>query len=231
MGITLNKILSDIRNIATSGANAINFRITDNQITYWIHQTRETLINQDIQKRKDLSDTWLQSLTCVDLVEVDKSECCEITTNCKILRTVRQLPDTIETNADNYIVRVESPNGDIISKTTPFESKYIGYSKYVTEKSRWYLKNNYLYIINEDYLDKVNIWGIFSNPEDLISFASCDGTSCFSINGPYPCSGKMASVITDIILKTKIYPFLQTPRDTSNDSNDNFDSSMNIKNQ
>jgi len=215
---TFKHLIADIRNSATSGNNTIDFRIEDSQIGYWINQTRSILINQALQKRQDISDTWLQSLTCLELVEVDKSECCEITTGCKILRTVRQLPDTVESNGDNLIIRVEYPNGEIISKTTPFESKYVEFNKFTRKKARWYSKNNYIYIINEDYVDKINIVGLFEDPTELIAFTSCDGSTCFSYNKAYPCSLKMASMITDIVLKTKVYPFMKMPQDNTNDS-------------
>jgi len=230
MNLTENTIVADIRNSATSGSNPTDFRIEDSQIRFWVNQTRAMLIAQSIQKRKDISDSWLQNLTCLQLDEVDKSECCEIETNCKILRTVRKIPDTIETSADNFIVRVEAPNGDIISKTTPFESKYGVYSKYTKNKPKWYLKNNYIYIINNEYLDTINVWAIFEDPSKLTAFTSCSGSTCYSPNSPYPCSFQMASDITNIVLKTKVYPFIQMPRDTTNNANDNFDQTVSIKN-
>ena len=104
MPLTTNKIVSDIRNIASSGSNPVEFRIEDTQILFWCNEIRSMLIAQAIQRRNDISDTWLQSLTCLELEQVDKSECCEITTNCVILRTVRELPDTLETIGDNFIV-------------------------------------------------------------------------------------------------------------------------------
>lgn len=218
MSKSLKYLVSDIRNIATSGANPINFNIEDKQIIYWINQTRSMLINQSIQKRKDISDVWLQNITCLELTEVDKSECCEIETNCKVLRTVRKIPDTIETNGDNMIIRVELPNGELISKTNSFESKYLAYEKYSKHNKRWYLKNNYIYIINAPYIDKINMVGIFESPEELISFVSCNGSTCFSYNNEYPCSQKMAEEITDIVIKKKVLTFLNFPRDISNDS-------------
>ncbi len=219
MSVTVNKLVSDIRNIATSGSNPIEFRIEDSQLLYWCNEIRAMLIAQAIQKRSDLSDTWLQVISCLELELVDKSECCEITTNCYILRTKRELPDTIETNADNFIVRVETPLGKIISKTNPFEEKYIQYSKYVKEKPRWFIKNNRIYIVNETMLDYINVWGIFEDPTALKDYTSCDGSTCFDWNGEYPCSLKMANDITNIVLKTKVYPYLQLPADNTNDAN------------
>lgn len=218
MATTLNQIVSDIRNIATSGSNSVSFRIEDKQIEFWVHEIRSKLIAQELQKRRDITDTWLQQINCLHLIEVDKSECCEVETNCKILRTVRQLPQTIDYIGDNLIIRVESLNGDIISKTTAFESKYNDYNKYTSNKPKWFLKNNYIYIINTDYIDKINTIGLFENPTELQSFTSCNGNTCYNKSSQYPVSAKMASDITDIIVKTKVFPYLQMPEDNSNNA-------------
>ena len=219
MALTANKLVSDIRNIATSGSNPVEFRIEDSQVLFWCNEIRAMLIAQALQKRSDISDTWLQVISCLELELVDKSECCEITTNCYILRTKRELPDTIETSADNFIVRVETPKGEIISKTNPFEEKYIQYSKYVKEKARWFIKNNRIYIVNETLLEYINVWGIFEDPMTLKEYVACDGNTCFNWDSDYPASLKMANDITNIVLKTKVYPFLQLPADNTNDAN------------
>ncbi len=230
MAITANHILSDIRNIATSGSNPVDFRIEDSQVLYWIDQIRSTLISQSIQKRQDISDIWLQPLNCLQLIEVDNSECCELTTNCKILRSELEVPNTIEFNGDNLIIRVEKPNGEIISKSTIFENKYSNNSKYTSNKSRWYLKNNYIYITNEDIIEFINIIGLFDSPSELSKYTGCNGNPCFNLNTNYPCSKKMAEQITDIILKKKIYPFLQLPQDNTNDNSNEYKQLPNTKN-
>ncbi len=161
MALTVRKIISDIRNIATSGSNPIDFRIEDSQILFWVNETRSMLISQAVKKREDINDSWLQQITCLPLISVDKSQCCEITTDCNILRTEVALPDTVDTSSDNFIVRVETDNGTIISKTTPFESKYNSYGKYGSNKPKWYLKNNYLYIINEEVINSINVTAVF----------------------------------------------------------------------
>jgi hypothetical protein len=220
MGLTTRHLVRDIINIATSGSNPNDFRITDSQVLFWCNEIRSMLISQAISKRQDISDVWVQPITCMDVALVDKSECCEIVTDCYMMRTNAKLPQTIETIGDNSIIRVEKPNGDIISKSNPFESKYASYNKYTGEKSRWFVKNGYVYISNEDIIPSINVWGIFENPADLMAFTSCNGSTCFTMNDPYPCSMKMANEITNIVIKTKVYPFIQMPQDTTNNAND-----------
>lgn len=215
---TLRKIVADIRNIANSGENNYSFRISDEQIAYWVHEVRSMLISQAVSKRQDITDIWVQDLPCMELELVDASECCFITTHCMILKTKERIPNTVETGSDNFILRVTTPMGDIISKSNAFASKYGKYNKYTSNKSDWYFKDGYLYITSELLLEYVNIFAIFENPEDLSGLSTCDGSACFTWDSRYPASLKMSNDITNIIMQTKVMPFLQMPHDTSNDA-------------
>ena len=216
---TLSELVSDIRNIATSGENTYSFRIEDEQIAYWIAEVRSMLISQAISRRDHLTDTWVQGITCMQLIQVDSSECCLLESDCKtLLRTKDRLPTTVETFNDNTIVRVTKANGDIISKSNPFEVKYNKYNKYTSLKSQWYLQNGYLYIINEEHIEYINVYAIFENPTELANYINCSNETCFNWDQQYPVSLRMANDITNIVLKTKVYPLLQLPQDTANDA-------------
>ncbi len=216
---TLRHLVADIRNIADSGKNNYSFRISDEQIALWVSEVRSKLISQAIAKRQDISDIWVQELSCLELELVDSSDCCFITTDCYILRTKRQLPSTVENYSDNLILRVTSPIGDVISKSNAFEAKYNKYNKYTGPKSQWYLNNGYLYVTNEILLEYINVFAIFEDPEELSDFSSCSSSiGCFSWDSKYPCSLKMADDITNIVMQTKVMTFLQMPHDTTNDS-------------
>ena len=141
-----NLLISDLRNIATSGSNSIEFKIEDSQLLFWCNEIRSMLISQAISKRQDISDTWIQIISCLELELVDESECCEVTTGCYVLRTVREIPNTIETWMDNTILKVTLPTGEIITKSNPYRAQYSSYSKYTSNKPTWYIKNNRIYI-------------------------------------------------------------------------------------
>lgn len=227
--MTVNQIISDIRNIATSGSNSIEFKIEDSQILLWCNEIRALLIAQSLAKRQDINDTWVQSISCLELELVDSSECCTINTDCYVLRTKLDLPNTIDTAYDNNIIRVTKPDGSIISKSNAFRSMYNSFNKYTSNKPTWYFKNNKIYITSELLLESINVWGIFDDPTELRTFTSCNGNSCFSYDDEYPCSLKMANDITNIVLKTKVYPFLQLPADNTNDAANNGDKPLNLK--
>ena len=217
MQATINEIASDIRNMATSGDLSYAFRIEDEQIYFWIHEARAMLISQALSKRQNITDVWLQAIKCLKLIQVDASECCLTPSSCYVLRSEEQLPITIETHLDNSIVRVTTTDGDIISKSNPFEAKYNKYNKYTAEKPQWFIQNGYLYITNTDILEYVTVYGLFEDPTSLAGFIDCNGQSCFDIDSPYPVSLKMANEITNYIIKAKVIPFMKFKQDDTND--------------
>lgn len=216
--ITLSHLISDIRDIASSGSNPIDFKISDENITYWINQVRATIISQSISKRNPITDDVIQTIGCIELEQVDKSLCCGIDTGCVLLRSKLVIPGTINTDEANLILSVTGLDGTQIHKSNQFRAKYKSFNKYTKFNKSWYLQNNYLYVINDLLLSEVAITGVFEDPTELSTFI-CNGESCFNISTSlYPINNKMASVITDTVIKTKVLPFLQFPADNQNNA-------------
>lgn len=218
--ISLQHIISDVTEIATSGSNPVEFRIDEAQIAFWVAEVRAQLIAQSLNRRDDINDTWLQTIKCLEMEQVDAAECCTIESDCMILRSVKQIPDTIDTYRDNWIVSVTTPLGDIIPKQNKFKARYQKYNSFISNKPGWYLQNNYLYITNNQLLKYVNVTGLFSDPAELENFVNCDDESCFTLDSPYPVSFNMAKQIVDIIMQTRVYPFLSLNQDKKNDTDD-----------
>lgn len=223
MSITLNHMVYDILEIASSGGNPNEFKIPTQQIAYWIEQTRSILISQSLNKKDDINDSWIQYIPCVEMQQADASECCDVASGCFLLKSVKRLPSTIDSWRDNWLVSVSTIDGNMISKSNPIKSKYQQYNKYTSNKRVWYVKNDYLYILNDQFLELVEVAGLFETPSDLKRFADCSGNVCFTDDSPYPVSLTLATQITDIILKTKVNPFMQYDMKNAN----NLDGSTN----
>lgn len=217
--ITAQHIISDIRSIITSGGNSDDFKASDEQILFWINEIRSMLISQAIAKRDTISDSWIQYINCFAMEMVDISDCCSVPTGCYGLRSVSELPGTIETDANNMIIGVYTIDDHIISELNRIRARYQQYNKYTGGNRGWFIKNNFLYIVNEESLEMVNVAGIWEDPSDLAQYTTCEGTPCWTIeNSDYPCSLKMASMITDIVVKTKYNVMAQFPMDQSNNA-------------
>lgn len=219
MAVTLQQIIDDVRAIASSGSNPNEFKIPDEEIAYWVAQVRAMLISQSLAKRDDLNDTWLQTISCMELEQADESECCLAPSSCYVLKTVKQLPATVDTWRANWIVSVTTAVGEPISKSNRFANRYQKYNKFTGTTRYYYLKNNYIYIVNDQLLDYINVTALFENPTDLSDYVTCENDSCFTYESNYPISANMTSQLTDIIIKTKVIPFMQFPADNENNGN------------
>lgn len=218
MGITARHIVQDIIEIASSGSTPNEFKIEEEQILYWVNQTRSKLISEAIKNRQTITDSWLQTIGCLELEQKDISDCCLVSLGCMGLKSKKQLPSTIETHIDNNIVSVTGLDGNPISKTNRFAAKYKQYNKYTGKNMGYFIKDNYLYVINDKIMQYVTVIGLFEDPSELKNFVDCSGNTCWSMDSDYPVTQKMASQITDIVLKTKVLPFMQFPADNKNDA-------------
>ena len=117
MNISINHIVYDILEIASSGDNPNSFKIDNSQIQYWIEQTRSMLISQSLNKRDDIHDSWVSYINCLEMEQVDASLCCLAPSDCKVLKSVQKLPSTIDSWKDNWIISVSGSDGTSISKS------------------------------------------------------------------------------------------------------------------
>mgnify|MGYP001560085500 CR=1 FL=1 len=221
--ITLRKLVSDIRLIASSGPTSQDFRISDRQIAHWIGECRAILISQAMSKREDAQDVWQQTIPKIELQLVDKSRASDLTTDCNILKSLLPIPGTID-GTENYF----SITGIDDTQITPahmFNAKYKKFNKFTSKKSNWYIKDSYLFIENTtadgNMLKYVSGTGIFEDPKELNAFKTAIGEILWDWDSEYTVTAKLANAITDIIIKTKVLPLVQSIADPQNNAKDN----------
>jgi hypothetical protein len=217
--MTKKEIIYQILMTSESGLISNDNTLSYELVSEWVDEFRALLIGQELSKNASfLNDTYMQNI-CVDLTQVDSSLClCDVQSGCYILKSTQKIPSTIDSYLPNNINSVVTPLGKTISETNIVKQRYNKYNKYTNNASQWYLQDNYLYIINEDLLETVNITGIFENPEDVSKF-TCAGKPCFTDDSEYPVSSAMVTMIMDIIIEKRVKPFYQSFSDISNDAN------------
>ena len=219
MAKTLNEMIYDIKNPGFGGFQSDDVQLSDRQVAYWINDARDALIGQLLSSGKAIPDSIVQHLECVELECVDASECCEITTCHSILKSTQKLPRTIQRNDRNTILSVETLDKvKSFSETTYSRAKVNKYNKYTGDKPRWFIKNDYLYVINEKILEYVSVSGIFEDPTEAILFTKCDGSPCFTWDSDYPVTQRMSRLITSMVLQERLGIVQQSPNDTSNNA-------------
>jgi hypothetical protein len=227
--------MASLREITFSIINTVRPKIvngdsiTKELVNFHVNNVRAQLAKQQIGKYGTLEKSYVQSLGCLELELADKSECCEYPTGCKILRTVLNIPQTIN---DSLLTRVgpvdlsEASFNHIEYERVPFS----GYNKYTKNIKRWFRKDHngpiYIVVNENDLLDQslevISADGVFENPQDLQSFLSCStGEVCFSDSSRYPVPASMIPIIQDIIIKSFVGVQSKSPIDSSNDNNIN----------
>ena len=201
--------------------------IEPREIAFQVSVQRALLIRNELNKSRTIDPDIIQDLGCVAMEAADPAECCDVSTGCKVMRTVLEIPTTIELHNDIGITRIGPINKTLkeYSRTTLEGAKWVGNGKYTKNEIYAYITNNRVYLVSNNdkhkFIDYINIRGVFENPSDIIPFTNCStGTSCYSSDDKYPLKSWMFSYIEDIIVN-KYLPTYNIPTDISNDGVDN----------
>lgn len=225
---TLNEITYDILETVRNNHISDDIDIDKSQIVYHINNQRALWIRNEYNKPgRKIDPSLIQDFGCLKLIEVDSAECCEITSECVILRTEKQLPNFIDLHDGPAITRV----GPVSKVNIPFnflsreQAILSSYNKFFKGVSAFW-QNNYIYLIitNNNWLllDYINVRGLVEDPTKLSSFKCADSEDmCFSYDKEYPISSWMLPYIKEPIM-LQILNTLKIPHDKVNDGDENL---------
>lgn len=217
MNLTLDAMAYDIWLTIRNG------RITDDddldlrQIKFWINNSRAVWIKNELGKGYSINERFIQNIDCVNLEKTNTATC--YPTGCNILRTVIEIPPTIEHKGIPTITRV---GPSILSTGTftivPYERiPYIGNGRFNSNAIYAFWKDNRIYLasnsssLNFTGMQKINVRGVFADPEAVPGY---DSTK------PYPITEALWTYLKDIVLKSDATMFLATIGDVVNDATD-----------
>lgn len=224
--ITFNKLIYDTMELLKSNHIIDDTDLMERQVMFhWANQRALWLRNEYNKPGRNIDPDIESDLGCVELILVDAAECCNVKTDCFVLRTKLKLPSFIELHDKVAVTRVGLPN----KITLPFT--FTNYNKVMYSLSNTFSKgqaygfllNGYMYILSQrsdvKLLDWINIRGVVEDPMDLKPFKCEDGSSCFNLDDRYPIKGWMIPYVTSEIVKI-LSIGLQNPPDKGNDAND-----------
>ncbi len=221
MPTTLKQIIYRIRNLARGGGISDDELVSYQNVKDWVQKYRSLLIARDLNKGHTISKNIEQDLGCVTLIEVDKAECCDLNSNCTILRTELLLPKPVELDykdAITFVGSIEKQRSYELSSSN--QSYFDTFNKYTGNVPKAYYLNGYIYITNETFLKHISVRGIFEDPQEAARFHTCSGEACYTDDSRYPISDKMIPIITDLILQKELNVVLKTTPDESNNANE-----------
>ena len=219
MVITLKTIAFDLLNIIRGGKLSDDERISIRQVEYWVANTRATLIRQDLDKGRSVSDNIQQTIDCLEVTQVDLSSCCKVRTGCFGYRTKLRLPAPIELGKRDLLTSV-GPTSATAPRFTLIDQSRAPYS-IANPKSlstKVFFSDGYLYFINApDGLKYVSVSGVFEDPTALAKFRSCNDQECWTDESRYPISIHMIETLKSMILNNNFKLAVAAPSDNTND--------------
>lgn len=202
--MTLNEIAFDIMgNIEGTSRISDDSELSLDQVYFKIATVRAFLIRQDQSKGRSLSDNVLQTVGCLDISKVNASECCGITAPCEIYRSNIQIPRPIEIYQKDLITRVAGVDitGPSWNPISLAQVQWAGISKWTKGTVKWFVKDRYIYVLNNPGVQKISVTGVFEDPMDLSRIPNCSSSSCYNADNEYPISAHMIPQLKELVLE------------------------------
>lgn len=168
--MNLKKHIYSIKNIISKGASSDDLRVTNRLIAHNFTLARAMMVKRRIDKSHNISDSNYQSI-CIPLELATYDQCANIPSalGCQVLRSTCKIPKEIVTRWDTTI-KARFLDYTEIPKGTPNKTKYSKYSLTNKETPYYFLKDNYLYVLNtSSTLKLIIIKGIWEDPTNLNS--------------------------------------------------------------
>lgn len=175
---TLRKLVSDVRSMHK--ILSTDSLITDRAIASEIKNNALLLIKRETNLRKLwATDTLFTTISCLEMVEVPISECCDFVDPCTVARSKYKLPRIAEGNYQYIIQGVYSINA-MSGRGTKFKeitvNRYVNLIKLpiIKRETYFWIMNGYLYVTNP-LLQSVRISALFeTDVPNEIMFPECD---------------------------------------------------------
>jgi hypothetical protein len=219
--LTKNKIIYDLLSLSRGGPISDDDEISLRQVGFWVDNIRSILLRQQTTKGQTLNSDVIQTISCLEVEEIDASYCPVEVVGCTILRSKKRIPNTIETEFKNLITKVSSPSIKSLSFSEINVNRipYIDFSKVGKKLVKYFIHDRYIYLLSNVLYDKITVSGVFQFPEELKEYLSCTGEPCYTDDSYYPMSNHMVELIKKMVIENNIRLFTTLPADVLNNAN------------
>lgn len=212
-----SEIVYNLLNIISAGRLHDDFSPSFNQLSFIVDYKRAQYIRQDQTKNYYDNDQFYQDLGCINMIKVDKAECCTIGLDCEVLRTEVKIPNLLRIENKLALKASAIDRQTRFTIILPERSPFLGHTKFPQLGLKMYWLNGYLYIPETMNIRAINVRGMLANPSDAKSFV-CDGEACYSNSSDYPITPDLLDLITKDILSTELKVLISIAPDEANDA-------------
>lgn len=217
--MTLKEIVDNISNIAQRYVPTDDRRLHPKQIGFWVDQYRSFYLMESTEFGKDIHPWLYQDMGILELEEVDKSECSNVTTGCEIMK-YSGIPQPVEfpkqRGYNAYLVDKQTPIDHIDHKNAHFSTM----SRFDCALSWFYTIGDTLYVESQKNIQYINFRGVFNKPREVEKFCAKNNTKpCRDdLDFEYPVDDKLLSKINRSILQNEFNLGYKMPADVENNS-------------
>lgn len=217
---SLYSIIQDFLYTIRGSVLTLSETISDWQVEHWIHMYRALLLKQDLDKGKIPNPDYIQEIKALHLSPIQNTELSNIYTNKYILRSDLQIPRTIDLNFESGIMYVGSIDGTEIQYVSQGRAVWQKYKYYTNNEPLVFIKNRYLYLINGDTINYLDIRGVFEIPPEVSNFVNpITGTPSYDVQiDKYPFPTDKLITLKQMIIEKEFGIILNSPSDLINDS-------------
>lgn len=162
-----------VKNLLSRGAASDDFSYSSRLIAHFLQVTRGRLLEAKADKYNFISEQSYQSL-CADLELSSFHNCCQgPLLECKVMKSVNPIPKFLNSRWGNFLKVM-----DLAGTTIPeFNLTQNRYSKYALTNpgTGWFMHDNHIYIINNNFLEKVLLNALFDDPKAVSELNCPDG--------------------------------------------------------
>lgn len=217
--VTLNTIVTDLLNVIRGSHISQSEPISKRQVESWVHQYRAVLLKRDIDKGKMPNPDYIQEIQGVTVNPVDQSDDVELARELYIMKSDLTLPATIDLNHRSGITYVGTIDGHEVQFVPETRTKWQRFRKYTPSGRFAFLRNRYIYVINDKSMKYVTVRGVFEVPTEVSNFVNpTTGQGTAGLNDAYPIPIDKIPALKQMILKSELGIEAQASSDTKNDS-------------
>ena len=168
-----------IKTYDNKGIETQEYVLSNRFIYNLIIMYRSFLLSQKLENNMS-ADGYKQTLNCVGLIEVPRIDCnCNLGVEslCTILRTSNPIPKHV----GDFMQVMSLDSRKIFTQTTKDKAIYASGNRYTSRGIKWYIENDYLYIIGTPILKGISITAYFIDPIEIYESSLCsDDHKCYN---------------------------------------------------
>lgn len=217
---SLNEIAYNLLQLIRGGEIASSEYISLEQIKFIIKYYRTTFLRRDALRNSERLQAFEQDLGIIELVAVNSAQSNTYNSTHIIKRTTKQIPTPIRFHRKLGITHISTVGkfDEPIPLLDTVRNYYQQYNKYTSDLPFAVYKSKHLYLENSTNILRVNVRGVFEDPEEVHKFTRAQGFDLYDEDSPFPISQDMLEGITKGILSGELSIAVQSPTDESTDN-------------